>query len=135
MIPMHGRLLLKDINALKRKIRRKQVTGPVEHTRTLAKMYPEDFGKVPALPFSQVILDNGVILREFSSSVPVKELVWHIDEKDRHVLVLESDGWCFQMDNELPQKLYKGAKLFIPKMTWHRVIKGRGPFVISIKES
>ena len=124
-----------DTSVLKRKIRRKQVTGPVERTKTLVKMSPEDFGSPAALPFDQAILDDGTILRKFSSSVPAEELVWHMDEKDRHVLVLESDGWCFQIDNELPQKLYKGAKLFIPKMTWHRVIKGRGPFVISIKES
>jgi hypothetical protein len=38
------------------------------------------------------------------------------------------------MDNDIPKKLKKGDTLFIPKGTYHRVIKGNGDLVVEIKE-
>ena len=49
-------------------------------------------------------------------------MIWHRDREDRTVKVLESDGWYFQMDGELPIELFPGDILEIPREQWHRVI-------------
>jgi hypothetical protein len=38
------------------------------------------------------------------------------------------------MDNELPKNIKKGDKIFIPKETYHRVIKGNTKLVVEIKK-
>lgn len=72
------------------------------------------------------------IYRKFTQDIPEEELVWHRDENDREVQILESTDWMFQFDNELPQPLKN--KLFIPKDTYHRLIKGTGTLNILIQE-
>ena len=84
-------------------------------------------------PFSQSE-SEGKIEREFSFNVDEDELKWHTDEKDRHVTILEANGWGFQMDDDLPTKLKDGQEIFVPKFVWHRVIKGEGNLKISILE-
>jgi hypothetical protein len=80
-------------------------------------------------PFKEKKQKN-ISIREFSSNVDSSELIWHKDKEDRIVEVLQNSNWMFQMDNELP-KLLKD-KLFIPKETYHRVIKGNGDLVVKI---
>jgi len=77
---------------------------------------------------------DGYIIREFDSNIPNEELVWHRDEKDRIVEVIEGSGWRFQMDNRLPIELKEGMILLIPKETYHRIGKGNTKLVIKIKE-
>lgn len=84
-------------------------------------------------PFQQ-LEEQGYLFRTFNSDVDSHELVWHKDRKDREVLIIESNGWKFQMDNELPVELKKGDVLFIPKDTYHRVIKGLDNLQIRIQE-
>ena len=72
------------------------------------------------------------IYREFSQDIPEDELVWHRDQRDRRVTVLNETDWQFQFDNELPQVLKD--TIFIPKNTYHRVIKGTGNLNIQIQE-
>ena len=55
-------------------------------------------------PFEQ-IEKEGKIVRTFNPDVEDDELKWHLDLKDRKVTILESNGWSFQMENELPNKL------------------------------
>jgi hypothetical protein len=43
-------------------------------------------------PYNEVIKNNSRI-REFKVNTPNKELVWHRDEKDRYVTILEGKGW------------------------------------------
>jgi quercetin dioxygenase-like cupin family protein len=74
-------------------------------------------------------------IREFKVNIPNKELVWHRDEKDRYVTILEGDNWQFQLDNELPLELQKGDVIFIPKQKYHRVLKGKTNLVIKIEEN
>ena len=50
-------------------------------------------------PFSQIDLSENKKLRTFSGDVNSSELVWHMDEEDREVMVLESNSWYLQMDN------------------------------------
>lgn len=82
-------------------------------------------------PYAQ-IRENNVIVRTFSQNIDEDELVWHRDEKDREVTVLQQTDWQFQFDNELPQ-LLKDV-IFIPKNTYHRVIKGTGELNLQILE-
>ena len=86
------------------------------------------------MPFSQEQIDDSTFIREFSQDIDSEELIWHMDRKDRTVTILESNGWEFQMDNELPKILKEGDVLFIPKYTYHRVIKGSGKLIVEIKE-
>ena len=81
-------------------------------------------------PFKEKKTNNNISIREFSSNVDSSELIWHKDKEDRIVEVLQNSNWMFQIDNELP-KLLKD-KLFIPKETYHRVIKGDGNLVVKI---
>ena len=84
-------------------------------------------------PYKEVIESN-VIVRTFSEDVKSEELVWHRDKNDRVVEVIQSNGWKFQMDNELPKTLESGNVVEIPKETFHRVIKGEGNLIIKINE-
>lgn len=84
-------------------------------------------------PFSQKEKE-GKLERVFSFDVDEEELKWHTDEKDRHVTILEAGGWQFQMEDSLPNKIHDGQEIFIPKLVWHRVIKGEGNLKVSILE-
>jgi hypothetical protein len=84
------------------------------------------------LPFEQI--DNGNIkYRTFDSGVDEHELMWHRDREDRLVTIIEANGWKFQMDNKLPIVLKENDQIFIPKDTFHRVIKGNGDFKIKVE--
>lgn len=77
--------------------------------------------------------ENGnIIRRTFSDNIPESELVWHRDHEDRVVLPLNENNWMVQFDNELPMKLNVGEEFFIPKETFHRVIKGSGELQVEI---
>jgi quercetin dioxygenase-like cupin family protein len=60
------------------------------------------------------------------------ELVWHQDEEDRTIEILEGEGWQLQRDNELPLALQEGDSIFIPMGQIHRVIKGNTNLKIQI---
>ena len=77
---------------------------------------------------------NGYKIRTFEKGVLDNELIWHRDKKTRIVEILESKGWKFQFDNELPIDLTPGTIINIPKDKIHRVIKGSSKLVIKIKE-
>ena len=71
------------------------------------------------------------ILRTFSESVDEQELIWHRDKRTREV---SGEGWKLQMDNQLPEEMTKGKLYRIPKMEYHRIIKGTGQLVLKIWE-
>jgi len=77
------------------------------------------------------IKQSDYIIREFSQSIPTLELVWHRDKEDRIVQATHDTDWLFQLDNMPPQRFTKN-KLFIPKETYHRLIKGTGDLVVKI---
>ena len=62
--------------------------------------------------------------RTFSKDVDKMSLIWHTDQEDRTITVLEGKGWQLQRDNELPLALNEGDNIFIPMGQIHRVIKG-----------
>jgi hypothetical protein len=82
-------------------------------------------------PYSQ-IRKNNLIVRTFSQDIDEEELVWHRDREDRQVTILKETDWQFQFDNELPQVLKD--VIFIPKNTYHRLIKGTGELNVHIEE-
>ena len=84
-------------------------------------------------PFKQEIIDNK-LRRTFSPDVDSDELKWHQDLKDRKVTIIESGGWQFQMEDNLPNKLHDAEQIFIPKLVPHRVIKGNSNLVVEIEE-
>lgn len=71
-------------------------------------------------------------IRTFSKDVDEMDLIWHRDDEDRNIEVLEGKGWFFQRDNELPLELKEGDRIFIPRHQVHRVIKGETDLKISI---
>ena len=84
-------------------------------------------------PFEQIVKGN-ILVRTFDLSVDSDELKWHQDLKDRKVTVIEGNGWLFQMENELPIKLEDTKQIFIPKLAWHRVLKGNDRLIVEIEE-
>ena len=72
--------------------------------------------------------------RIFSKDVDPMSLIWHTDQEDRTVTVLEGKGWQFQRDNELPLELKEGVNIFIPKDQIHRVIKGSTDLKLKIEK-
>ena len=71
-------------------------------------------------------------IRTFSKDVDPMELIWHMDDEDRNIEILEGKGWKFQFDNELPLSLVKGDRIFITKHRVHRIHKGTNDLKIKI---
>lgn len=78
-------------------------------------------------------IDNSNI-RTFSKDVNAMDLIWHMDDEDRNIEVLEGKGWKFQRDDELPLVLKEGDRIFIPRHQVHRVIKGETDLKIQIND-
>ena len=85
-------------------------------------------------PYHEFDLQCNEKLRLFYEGVSEEDLVWHRDLKTRHVSVMDGEGWKLQMDNEQPLELKIGDKHTIPKMVYHRLIKGTGNLVLRIRE-
>lgn len=85
-------------------------------------------------PFKQKVISGNMMLREFSKDAKSEELTWHRDHFDRVVTVESGKGWMLQLDNELPISLLENNTYFIPKNTYHRVLKGKTNLVVTIKE-
>jgi quercetin dioxygenase-like cupin family protein len=83
-------------------------------------------------PYTNTPITQTSVIREFSSEVDPMELVWHQDEEDRTIEILEGEGWQLQRDNELPLALQEGDSIFIPRRQIHRVIKGNNNLKIQI---
>lgn len=71
------------------------------------------------------------ITRRFSQDIDPIDLLWHRDLKNRSVKIIEGNDWRIQLENELPRSF---DLITIPKLTWHRVIKGEGDLIVQIKE-
>jgi quercetin dioxygenase-like cupin family protein len=75
-------------------------------------------------PYEEIIINKTQVERIFSLDTPEEELVWHRDLEDRVVEILEPTDWKFQYDDDTPRNLSVGLMLYIPKGSYHRVIKG-----------
>lgn len=81
-------------------------------------------------PYTESVTKEYTV-REFLSNTSTFEFVWHRDKEDRIVQAMHQTDWKFQLDNETPQVLSEN-KLFIPKETYHRLIKGTGDLKVKI---
>ena len=72
------------------------------------------------------------IIREFSANVDPMSLIWHEDQEDRTIEVIEGNGWKFQFDEKLPFELTENLVFDIPLGYLHRVIKGYDKLKIKI---
>jgi hypothetical protein len=84
--------------------------------------------------FNQEQVSENTFFRTFREHISINELVWHYDLKDRYMTVILASNWMFQFDDQLPIKLEDNQKIFIPKNTYHRIIKGTGELKIKIEE-
>lgn len=83
------------------------------------------------VPYQEIKLKGNVYRRTFASNIDTDEVIWHKDAEDRIVEVVKNEGgWQFQLDNHLPLPLE--GKVFLPKETYHRVIKGNGELIINV---
>ena len=86
-------------------------------------------------PFTEKKVGGRLFLREFKGDVDSQELIWHQDQEDRRIKVIESNGWELQMDNELPILLKEGTIYNIPAYEFHRVIKGSGTLKVLVEKN
>jgi len=82
-------------------------------------------------PFQEQV-KNGYHIRTFYDDTDDMELVWHRDKEDRIVESIGDTDWMIQLDNELPIPLTE--RTYIPKETYHRVIKGNGDLKVKVKK-
>lgn len=83
------------------------------------------------LPFQEKKISEGLFLRTFNQE-DSNEFRWHRDKEDRIIESIGKTDWKFQMDNELPINL--DGKIFIPKESYHRIIKGTGILKIKVRK-
>jgi hypothetical protein len=81
-------------------------------------------------PYKDLEVTDQYIIREFNENIDPIELLWHRDDEDRTIEILEGIDWMIQLDNQLPILL--NSHIFIPRHMWHRTIKGTGPLKIKI---
>jgi hypothetical protein len=81
-------------------------------------------------PYTDLEITDQYIIREFNENIDPIELLWHRDDEDRTIEILEGIDWQIQLDNSLPSSL--SQRIFIPRHMWHRTIKGTGPLKIKI---
>jgi len=81
-------------------------------------------------PYQEQVLEDNIIIREFSQDTDELDLIWHMDDEDRTIISIEETDWMFQFDDELPISL--NSPIFIPRHRVHRVIKGTKDLKIKI---
>lgn len=74
------------------------------------------------------------IVRTFTSLINCKDIVLDSNKKDNQILAVSGNGWKLQIDDQNPVELSPENNYFIPKETFHRIIKGNGDLILKIKE-
>ena len=85
-------------------------------------------------PYHDTILSEAVRVRYFEQGIKPDQMVWHRDQHDRVVEVVDGEGWLFQRDNKVPQLLDIGESIEISAGEWHRLIPGETDLIITITE-
>jgi hypothetical protein len=84
-------------------------------------------------PYRDLEVTDRYIIREFGDNIDPIELMWHRDDEDRAIEVLEcGEDWKFQYEDDLPINLESQTTIFILRHQWHRVWKGEGKLKIKI---
>ena len=86
-------------------------------------------------PYRDLETGPGYVIREFDQDIDPIELLWHRDDEQRLIEVLEcGPGWQLQMEDALPWGLEPNTSIFILRHQWHRVIKGQGKLLLKINK-
>lgn len=86
-------------------------------------------------PYRDLETGPGYVIREFDQDIGTIELLWHRDDEQRLIEVLEcGPGWQLQMEDALPWDLEPNTSIFILRHQWHRVIKGQGKLLLKINK-
>lgn len=83
-------------------------------------------------PYKQIQLESGTIQRTFKLDADDSELTWHRDKEDRLVYLSEDTDWMFQFEDSLPVYMNLDEAIYIPKNTYHRIIKGTDELKVEI---
>ena len=84
-------------------------------------------------PYKDIEVTDSYVIREFDENIDPIELLWHRDDEDRIIEVLEAGkGWQIQLDNDLPWELEPNMSICILRHEWHRVWKGKGTLKLKI---
>ena len=84
-------------------------------------------------PYVDLETTDEYIIREFSQNIDPIELMWHRDDEDRVIEILEvGKGWKFQYDDDLPLELKPQDTICILRHQWHRIHKGDKKLKIKI---
>jgi len=86
-----------------------------------------------AKPYYDLTVSENEWIRTFESPKP-EDLVWHRDEQNRRVRVIEGHGWKFQYDNQIPVDIMPDSEFVVESMVYHRLIKGDDKLVLWITE-
>ena len=81
-------------------------------------------------PYIDLEVTDKYIIREFNEDIDPIELLWHRDDEDRLIEIIENTDWFIQLENQLP--LSMNESIFIPRHEWHRTIKGTGKLRLKI---
>ena len=81
-------------------------------------------------PYKDLEVTDFYIIREFSHDIDPIELLWHRDKEDRILEPQNITDWKIQLENNLPTSI--NNPIFIPKGTYHRIIKGSGNVKLKI---
>lgn len=84
-------------------------------------------------PYRDLETGPDYVIREFDQNIDPIELLWHRDDEDRLIKVIEAgSGWKLQLEDALPWDLEPDTSIFILRHQWHRVIKGEGRLLLRI---
>jgi hypothetical protein len=86
-------------------------------------------------PFEEEFSDKNTSIRIFSKDLEGHDLLWHRDDEERKIIVINSGGWQIQLDNSVPTILCDGDEVTIKRGEWHRVIMGYDDLIIKIIRS
>jgi hypothetical protein len=53
-------------------------------------------------PYKDISSGDNWVIREFTQDIDPIELLWHRDDEDRELELVEGQGWKIQIDNYLP---------------------------------
>lgn len=81
------------------------------------------------LPFTENKQEDH-FLRTFDEQVDEIDLLWHRDLEDRIIKSTKHTDWKVQLEDQLPQDVNKD--IFIPRLHWHRLIKGTDDLTLKL---
>jgi hypothetical protein len=64
-------------------------------------------------PYTDIEVTDKYIIREFNENIDPIELMWHRDDEDRTIEILNETDWQLQLENCLPTSLKDPVYLYL----------------------